>query len=413
MIAACAVFTSAPCIIAICAVAVVALHAADLDFGNFRELVGEDIEEARACLDAAQFRRRIQNFSAAENTPPLLHDGADFVLLQAKRLQRALHLAEVRFFGRFARALVRRVRNVQEVPPRDRPGILLAQVRQHLIDVLAEHRVDGEQVNLLRPQILPLPVEQVRNPLQEHRRLAAARDSVDQKNRHILAPDDRILLLLDGRRDRLHLVRPAAGQRLQKHRILDRHLRVKEREQPVLLQIVLPAQLQIHVDAVPVHHVECLAVLLIVIRLRDGRPPVDHQMLIGVLRDAGAADVVVLGRLLRVKLQLHPGKIRRLAQSFDPAQLLLRRVLLDIVLIDRVAHGLKLDVRLHRIRIAVKIQRQIAADILLLLGRFLVDRFDLLFQRSLHRAQLAMRHGQMRLLAIQHARLLAIKYLVL
>ena len=125
-------------------------------------------------------------------------------------------------------------------------------------------------------------------------------------------------------------------------------------------------------------------------------------MLIGVFRDAGAADVVVLRLFLRIKLQLDSCEVRRLEQSFDPAQFLLRRVLLDVVLVDRMAHSLKLNVGLHRIRIAVKIQRQVAADILLLPGRLLTDRVDLLFERSFHRAQLPVRHGQMRLLFVKY-----------
>ena len=206
----------------------VTFHSADLDPCHLRKPVGQNIHQSGARLNAFQLRCRSEDLIAAENASSLLHDRAYFLFLEAERLQCTLHSAQIRFPGGFISAFVRRVHNMQKVSPCDRPGIFLAQIRQHLIDVLAEHRVDREKIYLLRTQVLPLTVEKIRDPLQQHRCLAASRNSVDQKDRNILTADDRVLLLLNSRGDRLHLVCAPAGQRLQKHRILDRDLRIKE-----------------------------------------------------------------------------------------------------------------------------------------------------------------------------------------
>ena len=334
---------------------------------------------------------------AAQDAPAALHDGAEILLVESKRRQGTLYFAQVGLFGGLVRTLVGSFSDVDKIPPGDRTRVLLAEVRQHLVDVLPEDGVDREQVDLLGPQVIALLIEKVRDPLQQDGGLAASRDSADHEHGHVLTADHGVLLLLDRRGDRLHLVRAAAGQRLQKHRILDRHLRVKEREQPVLFQVVLPAQLQVHVHAVPVHHVERLAVLLVVVGLRDRRAPVDHQLLPRVLRDPRAPDVVVLRFLFRVEQEPDSGKIGRLQQSLHAPEFLHRGVLLDIVLVDRVAHRLELYICLHRIRIAVKIQRQVAPDILFLFGGFLRDRLYLRFQRVAHFAELPVRLRQVRL----------------
>ena len=248
---------------------VVPLHPADLDSGDLRQPVRQDVHEPLACLDSAQSLGCSPDLPAAQDAPAFLHDGPEILLLEAEALQGALYFDQVRFRGRLVGPLVGRVRNVDKIPPSDRPRILLAEVRQHLVDVLAEHRIDREQIDLVRPQILPLAVEKVGDPLQQHRSLPASRDSVHQQHRHVGAADDRVLLLLDRRRDGLHLVGAAARQRLQQHRILDRHLCVKKREQPVLLEVVLPPQLQVHVHPFAINCVEGLAVFLIVVGLRD------------------------------------------------------------------------------------------------------------------------------------------------
>ena len=172
--------------------------------------------------------------------------------------------------------------------------------------------------------------------------------------------------------------------------------------QSVFFEIVLSSQLQIHIHPPVFHHIKGLAVFLIIVSLRDGRAPVDHKMLKSILRHPGTADIVVLRVLLRVKLQRHPRKVRRLQEPLHPCELLPGRLLLDIVLVDRVAHGLKLDISLHRVRIAVKVQRQVAPDILLLLRGLLRDGLDLLLQLILHHAQFPVGHRQVRLLLFKY-----------
>ena len=143
---------------------------------------------------------------------PLLHDGPEVLLLEAELAQGPLYFAQVRFLGRVKGPLVGRIRDMDKVSPGDRPRILLAQIRQHLVDVPAEDGVDRQQIDLLGPQILPLAVKQIGDPLQQHGSLPAARNAVHQQDRHIRAANDRVLLLLDRRGDGLHLVRAAARQ---------------------------------------------------------------------------------------------------------------------------------------------------------------------------------------------------------
>ena len=170
------------------------------------------MKEPLAGLNSRKALRDLHDLPAAEDAASFLHDRPEVLLLEAQRLQIFLYFAQIRFLRRLERPLVGRLRDMDKVPPRNSPGILLAQVRQHLVNILAEHRIDRQQIDLLRPQILPLPVEQVSDPLQQHGGLPASRDPVYQEHRHVIAADDRVLLLLDRGGDRLHLVRAATGQ---------------------------------------------------------------------------------------------------------------------------------------------------------------------------------------------------------
>ena len=95
-------------------------------------------------------------------------------------------------------------------------------------------------------------------------------------------PDDGVLLLLDGRRDRLHLVAALSGERADEEGIFDGDLCVEKSVKMVFRQLKLTAQQKVNVDPVPVHSVEGLPVVLVVIGLGNGGAPVDYQRFMAV-----------------------------------------------------------------------------------------------------------------------------------
>ena len=137
----------------------------------------------------------------------------------------------------------RHARAVQKFAIRQDIRILLTQVRQHLVDIAAEQRIQRHQIDLVRPQGPALAEEQIGDALHQHRRLPAARDAVHQQRPRIRIADHLVLLPLDRRRNGLHLVGAALGQRCEQQRILDRDLRVKIRKEPISLQRELTAEL--------------------------------------------------------------------------------------------------------------------------------------------------------------------------
>ncbi len=290
----------------------------------------------------------------------------------------------------------------QELDPRQRIRILLAHVRENVVDVLAEHRIQCDKVHVLRPQRLALVVEQEGDALQKDRGLAASCNSVHQQDRHVRIPDDGVLFLLNGNRDGLHFVAVLAGERGDQHRILDGQLRVKIGLQLILFQVKLAAELQIHRDLPPVHLIGGAAVLLVVVRFGDGRAPVDDQLVVAVLRDRTPADVVVLRLLLGIKLELHTCKIRRLQQHFDLRQLLRHRAGFNIVGIDIAVPGLDLAVALGLYLIIRRVVSDIGQNIRLLLHSLLIQLRDALLQLLLHLAELLIGRMQVLLLLLKN-----------
>ena len=211
-------------------------------------------------------------------------------------------------------------------------------------------------------------------------------------------PDDSVLLLLDGRRDRLHLVAALPGERADEEGIFDGDLCVEKSVKMVFRQLKLTAQQKVNIDPVPVHSVEGLPVVLVVIGLGNGGAPVDHQRFMGVFGNTGAADVVLLGILVGIKLQLYFGKIGSPQKPLDMAELLGSGIAVDIVLIDGMVHDLEFDVGLHRIRVPVEIERQIFTDIQLLRCGFFRNGADPALQTLFHRFQFIVNLSQVLLL---------------
>ena len=299
-------------------------------------------------------------------------DSGDIRRLQDKTGQRAVDLPQAVRGSKSLPSPFRTAGLLHKFRPGQRAGIGFAHIRQDILDIFAEDRVQGQQTDLVRLQAVSFLIEEIGDPLQHDRGLAAAGDTVDQKDRNVPVTDDRVLFFLDGGCDRLHPVRPAPGQRIDQQRIFNGNAGIKISLQPVPLQGELSAQGQIHFYFSAVHGIGSPAVGLTVIGLRDRRTPVDDDMVMMFICQAGTADIKGFFLFIRGVAETYPGKIRRLQELPDSGQLLRPGVGRDIIAVDHMVHDLKFRVGLHGIDIAVKIQRQVFPDVLFLFqGRVL------------------------------------------
>ena len=168
---------------------------------------------------------------------------------------------------------------IEEIGPGHGHRIRLAHLRQHVVDVLLEDRIQRDERHLVRPQGMPAAVEQIRDALQQHGGLTGARDALHEQHRHVRIADDEVLLLLNRLRDGLHLIAPLLRERVDQQRILQRDFRVEVGLQHIALQIELPAKLQVHRDLTIINHIGGLAQRLVVVHLRDRASPVDDLRL--------------------------------------------------------------------------------------------------------------------------------------
>ena len=217
--------------------------------------------------------------------------------------------------------------------------------------------------------------------------------------------DDRVLLFLDGGRDRLHPVRPAPGQGIQQQGVFNGNAGIKISQQPVPLQGELSAQGQIHLNFSSVHCIGSPAVGLTVIGLRDRRPPVDHNMIMVFICQAGAADIKGLFLLVRGVTKTDPGKIRGLQELPDSGQFLRPGVGRDIIAVDHMVHDFKFRVGLHGVDIAVKIQSQVFPDVLFLFQGRVLQGTQLFLQLCFQYGEFFISPGQV-LLLLQEGRVI-------
>ena len=345
----------------------------------------------------------LQNFLRTKDRLPLLIDRNKILLLKREALQCLVDSPQGLRRRFHARIRNRIMHHLQEFRPCQRVRIALAKIRKHVVNILRKDRIQSNQIHILRLQRGSLMEEHEGNPLQEDRRLSASRDSVDKKHRHIRITDDGILLLLNGNRNRLHLIAVLSGERCQKHRILDRKLRVKISLQLILIQLKLAAQQKIYVDSSAVHLVEGFPVLLIVIGLRDGRSPVDNQLIIAVLRNRASADVVILRLLVRRELKRHSGKIRRLQQHLQLRKLRRHRSGFDVIGVDVPVPRLHFPVGLHLHLIIRSIDPDVRQNIRLLLCRLLIQCLNALLKLSVHGNEFVIGFGQVLLFFVKYS----------
>ena len=110
--------------------------------------------------------------------------------------------------------------------------------------------------------------------------------------------------------------------------------------QLVALDIELAAQLQLHRLQTAVYGIAGLAVLLVVIRLRDGVAPVDHQRRVTVVRNTRGADVDVARRAIGAHLQADLGEIGLAEKQQHLAQTVHAKVMVLVVGVDNRVQGL-------------------------------------------------------------------------
>ena len=169
-------------------------------------------------------------------------------VMKVLRLDREAHqplidlVQRIRFCDiRLAEALHPEI--IEEVGPGHGHRIRLAHLRQHVVDVLLEDRIQCDERDLIRTQCMPATVEQIRDALQQHGGLTGARDALHEQHRHVRIADDEVLLLLNRLRDGLHLIAPLLRERVDQQRILQRDFCVEVGLQHIALQVKLSAQL--------------------------------------------------------------------------------------------------------------------------------------------------------------------------
>ena len=223
--------------------------------------------------------KHTENLLLIEHTCTLQIDIVEMLRLDREAHQALIDLVQrIRFRDiRLAEALHPEI--IEEVGPGHGHRIRLAHLRQHVVDVLLEDRIQRDERHLVRPQGMPAAVEQIRDALQQHGGLTGACDALHEQHRHVRIADDEVLLLLNRLRDGLHLIAPLLRERVDQQRILQRDLRVEVGLQHIALQIKLPAKLQVHRDLTSIDHIGGLAQRLVVVHLRDRASPVDDLRL--------------------------------------------------------------------------------------------------------------------------------------
>ena len=214
-----------------------------------------------------------------EHTCTLQIDIVEMLRLDREAHQALIDLVQrIRFRDiRLAEALHPEI--IEEVGPGHGHRIRLAHLRQHVVDVLLEDRIQCDERDLIRTQCMPATVEQIRDALQQHGGLTGACDALHEQHRHVRIADDEVLLLLNRLRDGLHLIAPLLRERVDQQWILQRDFRVEVGLQHIALQIELPAKLQVHRDLTIIDHIGGLAQRLVVVHLRDRASPVDDLRL--------------------------------------------------------------------------------------------------------------------------------------
>ena len=194
-----------------------------------------------------------------------------------------------------------------------------------------------------------LLVEQVGDALEHNRGLARSRDTRDEQHRHIGMTHNLVLLALDGRRDGLELLGMVRTQGVQEERVLNGHGGVEVSPKLIAVDIELAPQLKLDGTQGTVHRVAGLAVLLVVVGLRDGVPPIHDERNMVLIGDPGGTDVHVAGGAVGAHLEADLGEIGLAQKQQDLAQAVGVEVVVLVVGVDDRVQRLDGRKGLHRL----------------------------------------------------------------
>ena len=192
----------------------------------------------------------------------------------------------------------------------------LAERRQHPLDVAEEDPIRPDDEHSLIFEREPVGVEEVRRPVERDDGLAGAGTALHDEHSVLGRSDDLVLLTLDGGDDVAERAGATALERGEQRRVAAQPVWpisvepfvVAETEVALAEEFVLDAEERAALDdevATPgeAHRVAAGGA---VERLRDRRPPVDHDGLAVLVGDREAPDVEVLQRVGRLGVPVDP-----------------------------------------------------------------------------------------------------------
>ena len=290
---------------------------------------------------------------------------------------------------------------LHERAPGEGLGVGLAHGGQHGVDVVLEDAVGREEPHLAGVERLALLVEEKRDALQQNRRLAGARDAVDQQRRHVLVAHDLVLLALDGGRDGLELLGVTLLEGAQEQRVLNRDRGVEVHVELVAHDVELAAQREVDRAGLAVHLVGGGAHLLVVVGLGDGGAPVHHERAAALVGHARGADVDVARRSARAHLERDLREVGLQEQQHRAAQLVHVEVVVLVVGVDDGVERLDGGERLDGLVRAAKVQAHLLGHVDEVLLGAAVVALEVLGDLVANLQQLGVELGEMSLLLLE------------
>ncbi len=286
-----------------------------------RELVcrEEDVDRSPNDVTAALVVRALLALRAPHHSRAVLAAEADAQPVEHERdvvLQHALAVADCpRDHASHARRtldrshVVRFHTQVAELGLQPRDGaelhVLLAERREHLLDVTEEHRARTDEQHAARREVTAVRVEQVRGTVQRDGGLAGARSAAHDEHAGQVGADRLVLLGLDRGDDVAHAAGAMAIERGEQRALAGdgeaRGLRRLGVEHLVVERGDVTATASDEVAAP--HHVHRLDGRRPVERFGDRSAPVDDERVVLGVVDREAADVP-RGRFRRVRFQV-------------------------------------------------------------------------------------------------------------
>ena len=326
------------------------------------------------------------------------HDVVHVLGLELERFEPLVDAFERLGCGFGAQRAVARTHKFHELCPRESVGVLFAQLRKHVCDVLLKHGVGRYKIYLVGAQALAVAEQQERDALQQHRGLAAACHAAHQHCRHVFMADDSVLFLLDRCRDGLELRGTLRGERGQQQRVLNGHRGVEVALQHVALDVELTAQLQVGLDLAAVCPVRGLSHVLVVVGLGHRRAPIHHNAAVQLVGHASRAQVDVARRGLSGNLQPDVGKVGLLEKQAQAVDGLNVGIVCQVERLNHAVCGSDVGIRFHREVVALKVGGNLLAHVRLVFPDLGQVCLKALGGRALELLQLTVDLAEMRLL---------------